>query len=89
VVGRALDHQQQQIALRCQTRRASVALRNPQEPPQRGPELGYPCSLFDCERLADAVSLGEFVGVLLVVGVRWPFRGKDAGSPCSGCYRGD
>jgi hypothetical protein len=24
-----------------------------------------------------------------VVGVRWTFRGKDAGRPDSGCYRGN
>src|SRR5919197_5420581 len=28
--------------------------------------------------------LGGFGGTSLVVGVRWPFRGKDAGSPNSG-----
>src|SRR2546430_15258810 len=27
---------------------------------------------------------GGFGGTSLAVGVRWPFRGKDAGSPCSG-----
>ena len=31
--------------------------------------------------------LGGFDGALLV-GVRWPFRGKDAGSPCSGQLQG-
>jgi hypothetical protein len=31
-----------------------------------------------------ARGLGGFGGMALVVGVRWPFRGKDAGRPCSG-----
>ena len=41
VVGRALDHQQQQVTLRRQPCRARIALRDPQEPAQGGPELGY------------------------------------------------
>src|SRR6266576_4293957 len=31
---------------------------------------------------------GGVGGTSLVVGVRWPFRGKDAGSPCSGQLQG-
>jgi len=31
--------------------------------------------------------VGGFGGMVFVVGVRWTFRGKDAGRPDSGCYR--
>ncbi|MGB2875190.1 MAG: MBL fold metallo-hydrolase [Gaiellaceae bacterium] len=36
------------------------------------------------ERYWKKQRIGGFGGTSLVVGVRWPFRGKDAGSPCSG-----
>src|SRR5205823_13479212 len=32
--------------------------------------------------------LGGLSGTSLVVGARWPFRDKDAGSPCSGQLQG-
>ena len=43
----------------------------------------------EAPRHAAAVQLGGFGGMSLVAGVRWSFRGKDAGSSDSGFYRSD
>jgi hypothetical protein len=57
VIRGALDHQEEQVALRRQLRGTRVALRGAQEEPQGGSKLGDPGYFGGCELTLDGAIL--------------------------------